>query len=218
MPSKKVQRIEFPAPQLIELYLDRGDVTFVPGDCVAISNAGGVSRPYSIASGTDDAQLRFLVRHMPGGEVTDWIASLKVGDDVEFSQPFGWFRPGQSGQEGERSVFVATGTGISPFVSFLRSSPTARPEACLYGVRTAADATEIAFLEERCPTTLCVTRESVNGHVHGRVTDQMERIPLGDDVHYYLCGLDAMIDDVSTWLESNDIHFSHIHREVFFNA
>ena len=58
----------------------------------------------------------------------------------------------------------------------------------------------------------------MNGRFRGRVTDLLDKIPLNDDVHYYLCGLDAMIDDVSTWLETSGIHFSHIHREVFFNA
>ncbi len=193
-------------------------MSFTPGDCVAIFNSEGVSRPYSISSGQDEPYLRFLIRHMEGGQVTDWVASLAPGDEVKFSPPFGWFRPGQSGGDGSRSVFVATGTGISPFISFLRSAPEAKPELCLYGVRAATDAVDVALLEARCPTTLCVSRGEANGYSAGRVTDQLEQLPLGEDVHYYLCGLDAMIDDVSTWLEGEGIHFSQIHREVFFNA
>lgn len=193
-------------------------MSFTPGDCVAIFNRDGVSRPYSISSGVDDPCLRFLIRHFEGGQVTDWIAGLRPGEQVQFSPPFGWFRPGQHGGEGSRSVFVATGTGICPFVSFLRSCPDAKPELCLLGVRSVSDAVDIEFLKQRCPTTLCVSREAVNGYVHGRVTDQLEKLPLGGDMHYYLCGLDSMIDDVSTWLEAHGIHFSQIHREVFFNA
>jgi ferredoxin-NADP reductase len=217
MHHQSVFQVNFPTPGLIELLVERGDVVFTPGDCVALFNPAGVSRPYSISSGKDDPYLRFLIRDMQG-EVTEWIAKLSEGDVVKFSPPFGWFRPGLNGDAQVRSVFVATGTGISPFISYLRTQPEARPEMCLYGVRTAADAVDVAFLESRCPTTLCVTRESVNGYVQGRVTEQLDRLPIDDDVHYYLCGLDAMIDDVSTWLESKGVHFSRIHREVFFNA
>ncbi len=35
-------------------------------------------------------------------------------------------------------------------------------------------------------------------------------------VDYYLCGLDAMIDEVSQSLQQRGVHFTRIHREVFF--
>jgi len=37
-----------------------------------------------------------------------------------------------------------------------------------------------------------------------------------ESMHFYLCGLDAMIDEVSDWLEEYGVDFTNIHREVFF--
>jgi len=52
----------------------------------------------------------------------------------------------------------------------------------------------------------------------GRVTDLLDRQQYGPDTHFYLCGLDAMIDEVTTWLESHDVDPTRIHREVFSHA
>lgn len=41
---------------------------------------------------------------------------------------------------------------------------------------------------------------------------------MGPKLHYYLCGLDAMIDEVSDWLEQQQVDYANIHREVFFYA
>lgn len=60
-------------------------------------------------------------------------SGMRIGDRVRLSEPFGWFRPGQT-MSGEEAVFIATCTRITPFLSTLRSYPQAPPRACLYGV------------------------------------------------------------------------------------
>ena len=61
---------------LLELSLERKEVIFEPGDCLAIYTPSGTSRPYSISSGIDEEVLRFLIRVMPGGEVSAQLAAL----------------------------------------------------------------------------------------------------------------------------------------------
>ncbi|MBE0501381.1 MAG: hypothetical protein IBX47_08060 [Desulfuromonadales bacterium] len=51
-----------------------------------------------------------------------------------------------------------------------------------------------------------------------RVTGLPERLPLGPKIHYYHCGLDAMIDALSCWREKQSIAYTQIYREVFFYA
>ena len=85
-------------------------------------------------SGIDEDTLRFLIRAMPGGEVTTHLHQLNPGDSVELSAPFGWFRPGAFRKE-SAPVFFATGTGISPFISYLRSYPSSPPAMIFYGAR-----------------------------------------------------------------------------------
>jgi ferredoxin--NADP+ reductase len=214
----RVHSINMLSSDILELVLERDGIDFTPGDCVAISHADGTSRPYSVSSSVDDETLHFVIRRMPGGIVSEWIAERKAGDEIEISPPFGWFRPSRSGKKDDPSVFVATGTGIAPFLSALRSHHEMAPKCCLYGVRKKSDAVEIDYLQKRCPIRLCVSGEASPPHHRGRVTDLLKEIPMSPETHYYLCGLDAMIDEVSTWLEQHGVHFTRVHREVFFNA
>ena len=217
MNQADVKSVDVLAPDIFELTLERGDFTFEPGDCVAVFKTEDVSRPYSISSGVNEDHLRFLVRRIAGGTVSDWLAQRQPGDTVTLSAPFGWFRPAHGDEPDSPRVFVATGTGIAPFLSALKSTNTT-PVLCLYGVRTRADAVAFDYLAQRCPVKLAVSREVADPHHHGRVTDLLEEIPLETGTHFYLCGLDAMIDQTSTWLEAHAIDITHIHREVFFNA
>lgn len=215
--SLTVRDVHWHSDGIFEIRFERGDIVFTPGDCVALFGAdGSTSRPYSVASGADDAFLRFVIRRMPGGVVSTYLSERKPGDAVKVSPPFGWFRPGAVADA--PFAFVATGTGISPFLSHFRSRPGRPPAACLYGIRQAADAVDAAWLATQCNLRMAVSREVVEGVHHGRVTDLLEELPINGTIHYYLCGLDAMIDDVTTWLEAREVPITRIHRECFFNA
>ncbi|MFK5925395.1 MAG: FAD-binding oxidoreductase [Desulfuromusa sp.] len=215
MEHLRVKAVNFKTDTLFELVLERGTVKFEPGNCVAIFNLEDESRPYSISSGMDEEVLRFLIRTVPDGAVSLWLAERQPGDKVQVSDPFGWFRPGQSGPD-QDSVFIATGTGIAPFLSYIRSSPERLPLACLYG---AGRANETFALDElqACPNfQLAISRETADSCFHGRVSGLLETLPLNPGIHFYLCGLDVMIDEVSGWLEQHGIDYVQIHREVFF--
>lgn len=214
----RVRDVRWNGPDIFELSLDRDGLPFTPGDCLALfAEDGRVSRPYSIASGTGEEVIRFVIRTMPGGEVTPFLASRKPGDAVRVSPPFGWFRPGEHAAE-RPCVFVATGTGIAPFMSALLSQPQLKPAVLLYGVRKAADLIEPAWLRERAGARIAVSREEVPGYFHGRVTGLLDGLDQLANADYYLCGLDTMIDEVTVWLEQRGVDITRIHRECFFNA
>lgn len=215
----KVNGLRWFGPDIYEVRLSREDIEFVPGDCMALFAADGVaSRPYSIASGTDEEDLAFVIRRMPGGEVSPHVASLAPGDTVKASPPFGWFRPG-SAELTDDFVFIATGTGISPFLAHCRSFPGRPPRQVFYGVRRHEDAVALDELDRAAASlTLAISREEVPGTHHGRVTDLLGELPEEEGVHFFLCGLDAMIDDVSDFLEERGVALQRIHRECFFNA
>lgn len=213
-----VRGLRWFSPSVFELQLDRASMPFVPGDCMALFGADGrVSRPYSIASGNTEETMRFLIRRMPGGEVSDYLAGVQPGQNVRVSSPFGWFRPGALARE-RPFVFMATGTGVAPFLSYLRSAPPASPNAFLYGVRQAADLVDADWLRARANVQCAVSRETAPGCFAGRITGLLNTLPLQEPHDYYLCGLDTMIDEVTAWLEARGIPIARIHRECFFNA
>lgn len=213
-----VRTVRWFGRDVFELTLERGDYPFVPGDCAALFGADGrVSRPYSLASGNIEDTLRFLIRQMPGGEVSPYLAARKPGDQVRVSPPFGWFRPGAT-PGGAPFAFLATGTGIAPFLSYLRSAPMVRPTALFHGVRHGAERIEPEWLIKESGAVIAVSREVTPGCHHGRITGLLDRLPVDERHHYYLCGLDAMIDEVTGWLEDHGVDIARIHRECFFNA
>lgn len=218
MSHPQVIAVRWLADAIFELEIERHDMEFVPGDCVALFGPDGQgSRPYSIASGTGETSLRFLIRAMPGGEVSPHLGGLHPGDSVKVSPPFGWFRPGQTDATAP-FVFMATGTGMAPFLSYFRTFPERLPAACLYGVRRREDAVALDWIPPKALTHLAISREAASNAHHGRITDLLSTLPLEPNTQYFLCGLDAMIDEVSVWLETQGIEISHIHRECFFNA
>lgn len=201
---------------LFELLVERNGMEFTPGDCVAVYTEQDQSRPYSIASGPDQDILRFLIREMDGGEVSPWLRSRESGDVVRITPPFGWFRPGQ--EIGDHPfVFLATGTGIAPFIAYMETF-SRPPAAVLYGVRRTADAFGFSRLRNFCSETRLAVSREVSEHHHGRLTDLLPDLPEAENMHYYSCGLESMVNDTATWLQENGVPLSHIHREVFFHG
>lgn len=221
--SLSVRDLHFYTPDIFEISLERQGYDFVPGQCAILFDELGDSRPYSISSGTDEPVLRFLLRRFSGGRLSNWLADRKCGDVVRVSSPFGEFRTAEATGS---VVFIATGVGISPFLSALRSR-SFEPEKvlCLYGVRTLEDAVPLPMNWSRRSNAkadgklhLAVSREQVDGHFHGRVTDLLETLSLPEDADYYLCGCDAMIDDAYDLLRARNVPASRIHTEVFFSS
>lgn len=201
---------------LFVLVLERNGLAFVPGDCVALHADAETSRPYSIASGDREETLQFLIRELPGGAVSPWLRSRTPGDSVQVSPPFGWFRPGQ-GIGDAPFVFLATGTGIAPFLSYFKSGKRKPPEQILFGVRKEIHAIGLPLLSQGCPVQLAVSREKAAGHFHGRVTGLLSGLAVDPGTHYYVCGLESMIYEVSEMLQARGVDLFHIHREVFFH-
>jgi ferredoxin-NADP reductase len=211
-----IRSVDFLNDTLFELTVDRLNTPFQVGDCMAIYSPDGKSRPYSIASGTNEDELRFLIRKLPYGEVTTQLANTKQGDVLKISSPFGWFRPGQEKQHAP-SVFFATGTGLAPFLSYLLSSPKQSPRAIYYGITQQTDLNHLSLLKNTDQLYIAISQEDSPYH-RGRITDLLESVPLDPMIHYYCCGREKMINEITEWLTHKSIPLSSIHREVFFHG
>jgi len=203
----RVLSVQAHAGGLFTLKLDAGEVPFVPGDCIAVYAPDGKStRPYSLAGGTADPCLELLIRRIPGGLLSDWLFHRQPGDLLWITPPFGWFRPAAPPEAPK--IWFATGSGIAPFLSALRSGAGA-PLACYWGVRSADDLDGISF-----PGV--IPRISRGPNATGRLTGYLHEVRIDSGIHYALCGLDAMIEQVSHWLEGHGVPAAHIHKECFF--
>ncbi|QHI68431.1 ferredoxin--NADP reductase [Tichowtungia aerotolerans] len=213
-----VNEVRFYTPDIFELSLEKGGYSFRPGQCAVLFNDVADSRPYSLASGAGEPLLRFLIRRISDGAVSRWLGERKPGDMVQVSAPFGDFCP-DSGRS--TTVFVATGVGIAPFLSVLRSSPNDplhEKLLCLYGVRYRRDAVELALLSRLADLKLAVSREMVLSHFQGHVTALLRTPDLPLNADFFLCGYDAMIDEAFGCLNARGVALNQIHSEVFFTS
>ncbi len=197
--------------EVFELVVSREGLEYRAGDCTLLIRDDGVdSRPYSFSSHPSQSELRFLIRSpatVPSeGQFSTWLASRRPGDLVGLGTPFGGFAPGQS----ESEVWLATGTGISPFVACLRGPSNFRPRL-YFGVRSRAEALFSEFLESRCDVQWYFSREEPRRHI--RVN---ESFPIGPGHQYYLCGNPRMIQSCSEQLATLGIEPARIHEESFF--
>ena len=80
------------------------------------------SRPYSISSPPGTDTLDLTVKEKPGGFVSPYLLNeLQVGDELQTTGPKGKFYH-EALIDGEDLVFLAGGSGITPFMSILKDA------------------------------------------------------------------------------------------------
>lgn len=193
------------------LQLERHDLAFQAGMLLTIHSEDPTEdRDYTMCSGIEDDPIEILYRYIPTGRLTSRLVKLRPGDPVRFSAPYGRFTI----QDPNRPlVFVATGTGIAPCRSYVRSHPDL-DLTVLHGVRTQQD---LFYADEFSPYTFhpCVSR-GAPGTFTGRVTERLAGVSLPAEAHYYLCGAYEMIFDVSNLLQERGVDPGDIFTEAYY--
>lgn len=209
----KVLDVRFLTPSTFVLRLLRNGFKFIPGQCVNIGLVGSaINREYSTYSGVNDEDLEFLIKKVTGGEVSTGLSKLKKGDEVTLDGSYGKFIIQNPGKK-QKYMFIATGSGIAPFHSYVLTYPTI-DYLLLHGVRNASEQYDRQDYERKRYIS-CVSREK-GGDFSGRVTDYLKKSNLPLTTLYYLCGNKDMINDSYDILRQKGISGSNIFTEVFF--
>lgn len=184
------------------------------GQCFSIGTADlGINREYSMYSSAHDAYVDFLIRKIDDGVVSSRLASCKPGDSVEISGPFGEFCLSESDVLARNFVFIASGTGIAPFHSFVKTFPTLR-YLLLHGIRH--DDEQYDATDYKIGSYIPAVSRSKRKETRGRVTDFLHTIDLPDNSLFYLCGNQKMIVDAIDVLRIRGIAGGSIFTETFF--
>ena len=80
-----------------------------------------VARPYSLVNGPDEALLEFYSLSVPVGSLSEKLRQLKLGDSVWVEEKAGGFLTLSETQPGRHLWLLATGTGLGPFLSILKT-------------------------------------------------------------------------------------------------
>jgi ferredoxin/flavodoxin---NADP+ reductase len=188
--------------------------SFLAGQVVGVAiGIGDNPRMYSLSSSIDaeDGEIIFDVR--PEGTLTPRLNNLRVGDKLLVSEPFGEFLGNI-----KPAWWIATGTGIAPFASMLRSG-FGENKKLIHG----GSFTNSFYFEDEFKTALgndyirCCSRETGEGLFPGRVNKWLEEqkdLPI--DIMYYLCGKAEMVVDVRDLLIKRHVPYENIQSEIFF--
>lgn len=209
-----------------EINLDENepDINFLAGQYVnvAIPNLGE-TRSYSFSSKPAERKTSFVVRNVPNGKMSNFLANIaKVGDKMSFTGPFGSFylrpivRP---------TLFLAGGTGIAPFLSMLKvldEKGSNYPVNLVFGVTNDDDLVGLdvladfkakhAWFNYRTVVANENSTHALKGYVTAHIDDDWLN---GGDVDIYLCGPVAMVDAVKDWLEMQRIQVQNFFFEKF---
>lgn len=195
------------------LRTERDKFVFIPGQCVNIGLVGSaVNREYSTYSNIKDNYLEFLIKKVPGGQVSTGLSELQPGTEVTLDGAYGRFTL-QNPKKSQKYTFIGSGTGIAPFHSFVKSYPGIDYKV-LHGIRSESEQYDRQDYEKG-RYFACVSKGK-GGDFSGRVTDYLKTILLSPETIYYLCGNSGMINDAYDILRKSNINGSNIFTEVFF--
>lgn len=201
------------APRCVESEPEEGDV----------DPEKMIRRAYSIASSSVAREfLEFYVTLVPSGALTPRLFALQPGDPVFLGKKLTGMFTLDRVPEDKHVVMVATGTGLAPYMSMLRTHMECGGErkfAVFHGSRHSWELgyrSELSMLDHMCSNFLYVASVSrpaqevvawtgESGYVQDiwkkdLLAEKWGFQPTPDNTHLLLCGNPSMIDDMVAML------------------
>ncbi len=185
------------------------------------------SRPYSLSSSPRQrAYYEITVARIKTGFVSSFLLdNAKIGDEFQANGPAGVFTFNPIFHS-KKSVFLAGGSGITPFMSMTREILEAdldREIFLLYGVRNEKLAifneqlSQFAKIHSNFHYELVVSDDENWTGKKGFINASLIKEVVGnvDDCTFYLCGPQIMNDFCAKELESINIPTKRVRREMF---
>jgi Flavodoxin reductases (ferredoxin-NADPH reductases) family 1 len=222
--------------ELFTLKIDAPEIAFSAGQFASIAlptlpedraTETMTARPYSFLNAPNTAPHEFLITTVAEGKLTPRLAQLNAGDPIWIGPSYGFF--GCNDLPSARNLWMlATGTGIAPFLSILRTEqPWQKFERIIFvhGVRYQQELVYRDVIDgikkqykDRFLHLSSVTREKVadDGALvcferittaleNGRLEKQVGEIISAENSQVMLCGNPAMIDEVQSLLKVRDM-------------
>ncbi|MGH2401633.1 MAG: FAD-binding oxidoreductase [Candidatus Limnocylindria bacterium] len=208
---------------------------FEPGQYATLGLMGPeklIQRPMSISSSADDlSEYEFFIRLVDRGGLTPMLWQRTVGDPINIKGPKGKFL---LQDDGRTCLFVASGTGLAPFISMietLRGRGESRDVVLLHGVSYDYD---LAWREQltglangggfplRYVATVsrpqaCPEWTGCTGRVEAILSDQLDALGLtAANTTMYLCGNPDMVTAVEEIGTARDFTPEQVRKELYW--
>jgi NAD(P)H-flavin reductase len=205
----------------------------------AILSVPGIETPHAYSFARDpaaeaDGEHSFLIRLVPGGEMSTWLASgNRLGAELEVAGPLGEFTLDASS---DPMVLIGGGSGLSAVKALAEAACRQQLERdCLflYGARTQADLAAAAGIDalsaawnpvHRFEFVTVLSEEPVDSDWRGPrgfVTQWLDQRYLASAAiepsksRFWLCGPPAMITAGENLLRTAGVPSAHVYRDVF---
>ena len=201
---------------LFSLRVEGARLRYEAGQFVRIAlgvNGQRVARAFSFVNPPDDPMLEFYGVIVPEGPLSPRLAKLKAGDALYVAANPAGFLVLREVPDVETLWLVATGTGLAPFLSILRTQAPWRRFKNVVLVHAVRYARELTYREVIQATAAryvtFVSREGAPGSLAGRIPaaiadgrlESAAGLPLTpQSSHVMLCGNPQMLRDATAAL------------------
>ena len=196
----------------------------LPGQHVVIEaeiNGQWVSRPYTLSAPVSSGYYEVTIKREPVGQFSRWMFDERRADaQLKVSPPQGnfYWEPQQS-----PVICLVAGIGITPALAicrtFIETNITDRlhVDYSARGVLDFAYASELAEATQTHPNiTLKLRATSVESRLGFEEIEGLEAAMR--NAHYYLCGPQSYLDDITELLTRAGVGNERIHSEVFVHV
>lgn len=217
LPIPQIGIMESHAVKIIEIHDVTHDVksfrlekptgyTFDPGQATEISlSVPGWEeerRPFTFTALNDAPYLEFTIKGYPDHDgVTKRLHALKPGDTIQIHDVWGAISYKGPG------YFIAGGAGITPFIAILRQlhrDQKITDNYLFFSNKTAADIIYESELNQILGKNVryTLTKEKKEGFDNRKIDASYLKEQIKDfNKHFYVCGPDHMVKDISAALE-----------------
>ena len=217
----------------------REDFTYTQGQYLTLRtmlDGADTRRSYSICAAVQDRQLRVAIKRVAGGVFSNWAAdALQPGSRIDVMPPQGHFHIPVEPTASRHIVAFASGSGITPILSIVKTTLLAEPNSrvtLVYGNRASSGVMFKEELEdlkdlylERFRLVWVMSRESqdiplFNGRIdHAKCTQLLTHWVNPADIDAaFICGPEDMMLATSQALQDHGVDKARIKVELFGTA
>ena len=205
-------------------------INYQSGQYMTLWKNPQTARCYSLASLPDDETLEFHIKHIPGGEISDWIAKeIDSGDTLSLQGPVGecYYIPCD-----QPLLLAGIGTGLAPLCGILRKaleSGHQQPVHLVVGGKSRTDFYLIEMLTDLAECyenfSLSFISQSETGDFpqeakkHSEIGDIyiwiQNKHPSQKNYRVYLCGAESFVKKMKKQCFLSGASMANIHADIF---
>lgn len=208
-----VQHARWMSPTTRDITLELPEcTTWEAGQYALVRVAPFEWRPYSLAS-APGRTVRLLVDVRTKGLGASWASTIAPSDDVDLELPYGhWLvttdNDTTEAEAPHRRIFIATGTGIAPFLATFELDR--RDDDILIVGCSRTEDVLTSQVDTPLPRLIrCVSREAAPDAFHGRITDYLNAEGIDPQATYYVCGSAHIVRDISRIIQAGGARISY---------